>query len=155
MSHTTPVTSTHRPILKYTLLDPRDTAPDYGSEGAIGLDLRVAGGSDVLHVMPGLVTTVPTGLRVEIPAGFYGRIAPRSGLAAKHGVDVLAGVIDSDYRGEIKVLLTSFYLPVSFHPGEKIAQLILERAERPELQYVDALGESARGAAGFGSTGTR
>lgn len=147
---------TNRPILKCMLLNPsHDAAPSYGSEDAIGLDLRLTESAGVIHVLPGIVTIAPTGLCVEIPEGFYGRIAPRSGLAAKSGIDVLAGVIDSDYRGEIKVILSSFYLPVSFAPGEKIAQLILERAERPELQYVTVLGESERGAAGFGSTGTR
>jgi dUTP pyrophosphatase len=138
----------------YTDTDPRNQCypPEFGSEAAIGLDLRA---NSRAVVSSGEVTVVGTGIAIAIPPGYYGRIAPRSGLAVKFGADVLAGVIDSDYRGEIMVLLTA-HKPGSFEikQGDRIAQLILERAERPELQYVSHLGETARGAAGFGSTGT-
>jgi dUTP pyrophosphatase len=138
--------------LQYTLLSDSAKAPSYGSKGAIGLDLYAAEDG---YVSPGAVTCIDTGVAVAIPEGYYGRIAPRSGLAAKIGVDVLAGVIDPDYRGEIKVLLTAHLdkAVYKFGRGEKIAQLILERAERAELVYVDALGATERGSGGFGSTG--
>jgi dUTP pyrophosphatase len=95
-----------------------------------------------------------TGLAVAIPPGFYGRVAPRSGLAAKSGLDVLAGVIDSDYRGEIVCVLyntgdETIHLPA----GSKICQLIIEQIITPEATWVTDLDETARGAGGFGSTG--
>jgi dUTP pyrophosphatase len=98
--------------------------------------------------------TARTGLAVAIPPGFYGRIAPRSGLAAKNGLDVLAGVIDSDYRGELWCLLyntgdEAIHLPA----GSKICQLIVEQIITPEATWVSDLDETARGAGGFGSTG--
>lgn len=143
-------------ILKWTYTDADKTggfAPQFGSEAAIGLDLHANARAVVRR---GEITMIGTGVAVEIPPGYYGRIAPRSGLAARHGADVLAGVIDSDYRGELIVLLTC-HLPGEFEvkAGDRIAQLILERAERPELQYVSSLGETTRGTAGFGSTGTK
>ena len=96
----------------------------------------------------------PTGLAVAIPAGFYGRVAPRSGLAVKKGLDVLAGVIDSDYRGEICVVLyntgdETIHLPA----GSKICQLIIEQIITPEGAWAMDLDETVRGAGGFGSTG--
>jgi len=146
------------PTLKWTYTDPdkvekgllTDFEPTFGSAGAIGLDLKAA---QTIKIEHGVVDAVPTHIAVEIPEGYYGRIAPRSGLAKNYGVDVLAGVIDSDYRGEIFVLLTSHEKAVRIERGQKIAQLILERADRPILQYVDALGETGRGSGGFGSTG--
>jgi dUTP pyrophosphatase len=91
---------------------------------------------------------------VAIPHGFYGRVAPRSGLAVKHGLDVLAGVIDSDYRGELCCVLyntgdAAFELPA----GSKICQLIIEKIITPKATWVADLDETARGAGGFGSTG--
>ena len=95
-----------------------------------------------------------TDLSIATPAGTYGRIAPRSGLAAKHFIDTGAGVIDADYRGEVKVLLFNhsekdFEIKV----GDRIAQLVLERIYTPEVMEVENLEESVRGAGGFGSTG--
>lgn len=103
---------------------------------------------------PGERKLVPTGLIVEIPPGWYGRVAPRSGLAANHGVDVLAGVIDSDYRAEVRVLMINFGdAPVSFSAGARIAQLIIERAALCDYVWADELSETERGDGGFGSTG--
>uniref|UniRef100_A0A183BST3 Deoxyuridine 5'-triphosphate nucleotidohydrolase n=1 Tax=Globodera pallida TaxID=36090 RepID=A0A183BST3_GLOPA len=97
---------------------------------------------------------VSTGLRVAIPSGHYGRVAPRSGLAVKHSIDVGAGVIDTDYRGELKVLLFNFgETDFQVNEGDRIAQLICERCTRPELTEVGTLEMTARGANGFGSTG--
>ncbi|MGH9755830.1 MAG: dUTP diphosphatase, partial [Blastocatellia bacterium] len=103
---------------------------------------------------PGERRLVPTGLAVEIPPGWYGRVAPRSGLAANHGVDMLAGVIDCDYRSEVKALIINLSdAPVSFDAGDRIAQLIIERAAVCDYVWADELSETERGDGGFGSTG--
>jgi dUTP pyrophosphatase len=95
-----------------------------------------------------------TGLAVAIPQGFYGRIAPRSGLASKNGLDVLAGVIDSDYRGEVCCLLyNTSGEAIELPAGSKICQLIIEQIITPEPEWASELEETARGAGGFGSTG--
>jgi len=97
---------------------------------------------------------VSTGIAVKIPEGYYGRVAPRSGLAVKNNIDIGAGVIDSDYRGEVKVLLFNFgSQPFEFKTGDRIAQLILEKITTPEPEEVDDLDSTDRGAGGFGSTG--
>ena len=98
--------------------------------------------------------TVRTGLAVAIPPGFYGRVAPRSGLAAKEGLDVLAGVIDSDYRGEICcVLYNTGDHVIELPAGTKICQLIVEQIITPEAAWANDLDTTSRGAGGFGSTG--
>ena len=98
---------------------------------------------------------VKTGIKLSIPAGFYGRIAPRSGLAVKNGVDVLAGVIDSGYNGEIGVVLinTDKFESVSLPKSSRIAQLIFEKCEDMNFETVLSLDVSERDAGGFGSTG--
>lgn len=98
---------------------------------------------------------VPTGIAMAIPEGHVGLIWPRSGLAVKHGIDVLAGVVDSGYHGEIKVLLqnTDPDLVHKIHKGDRIAQILIQPIVTPELVEVDDLGETGRGADGFGSTG--
>ena len=114
---------------------------------------------------------ISTGINIEIPEGFYGRIAPRSGLACKKGIDVMAGVIDSGYRGEIKVLLINFNFegynlkPNAFEamfgsankldvrPGDRIAQLIIEKCHEAAWKPTSSLEESRRGERGFGSSG--
>lgn len=100
---------------------------------------------------------ISTGVAIEIPEGFYGRIAPRSGLAAKYGIDVLAGVCDSSYRGEIKVVLinTDKDKPFEITYGDKIAQLIIEQHFNFEFTQVEELSDSSRGANGFGSSGNK
>jgi dUTP pyrophosphatase len=97
---------------------------------------------------------VDTGIAIAVPEGTYGRVAPRSGLASKHFIDTGAGVIDADYRGEVKVLLFN-HSEVDFpvKEGDRIAQLVLERIYTPEVTVVEELEESVRGAGGFGSTG--
>lgn len=142
--------------LKVKKLHPDAILPTRGSERAIGLDLY-ANEDFTLNgtyneICPWV--TVPTGIAVEIPRGYYGRIAPRSGLAANHGVTVLAGVIDSDYRGEVSVCLASHCATrIHFDKGDRIAQLILERADIFDVEEVAELGESERGSGGFGSSG--
>ena len=95
-----------------------------------------------------------TGLAVAIPVGFYGRVAPRSGLAVKNGLDVLAGVIDSDYRGELCcALLNTGDEPLTLPAGSRLCQLIIEQIITPTPAWAEELDETARGAGGFGSTG--
>ena len=125
--------------------------PARGSALAAGLDVCC---TEDLEIAPGQRVMARTGLAVAIPPGFYGRVAPRSGLAAKKGLDVLAGVIDSDYRGEIVcVLYNTGHEPIKLPAGSKICQLIIEQIITPEAAWATELDETVRGAGGFGSTG--
>jgi dUTP pyrophosphatase len=124
--------------------------PSYGSAAAAGADLCA---SAAVRLEPGARAAVPTGLHLEIPPGHVGLVWPRSGLALKHGIDTLAGVIDSDYRGEVRVVLVNHGTEVvEIHAGDRVAQLLVQRVEHVEF-VAGELGESARGGAGFGSTG--
>jgi dUTP pyrophosphatase len=142
--------------LLVTRLTDNAILPQRSTPGAAGLDLHSADGYVVL---PGHRVVVSTGISIKLPVGTYGRIAPRSGLAVKHGLDTLAGVIDPDYTGELKVVLVNTDMRVPFYikPGYRIAQLILEcyvPAMVTEVQAPLEEGEiSQRGDAGFGSTG--
>ena len=101
---------------------------------------------------------VPTGLYIELPAGFEAQIRPRSGLAIKHGISLVntPGTIDADYRGEIKVILVNLSNePFTLNPGERIAQMVVARHEKVQWDEVEVLEESARGEGGFGSTGRK
>ncbi|KWU47588.1 dUTP diphosphatase [Rhodotorula sp. JG-1b] len=125
--------------------------PTRGSALAAGYDLYSAEDKTVLAQGKALIST---GLAIAVPEGTYGRVAPRSGLASKYMIDTGAGVIDADYRGEVKVLL--FNLSQSdfeVKQGDRVAQLILERIVTPDVQEVESLAETGRGAGGFGSTG--
>lgn len=127
--------------------------PSYATLSSSGLDLR---SSEDVSIAPGKWVLVPTGLAVEIPDGFEGQVRPRSGLAAKHGITCLntPGTIDSDYRGELKVILINLGTEVvEFSRGDRIAQLIISRYERVDVVSATELEESARGAGGFGHTG--
>jgi len=125
--------------------------PDYASIGAAGADLRSA---EAAVLAPGARLAVGTGLSLELPAGHVGLVWPRSGLAVRHGVDTLAGVIDSDYRGELRVVLVNHgQEPFEVRPGDRIAQLLVQRVERARFEPVEDLAETRRGTGGFGSTG--
>ena len=130
--------------------------PAYQTAGAAGLDLRASLAVDaVLRLEPGARALVPTGLRLAIPSGFEGQVRPRSGLAMKHGVTVLnaPGTIDSDYRGELQVLLVNLgEAAFEIRRGERIAQLVLAPVARAVL-VPDDLDATARGQGGFGHTG--
>lgn len=142
-------------VVKFTLLAGAK-APVYSSAGAAGLDLfaRLNTPDAVLAVRPMMRVLVSTGVSMEIPSGYYGRIAPRSGLAVSKGLDIMAGVIDNDYRGEVKILVINLgQEAIVIHDGDKIAQMIFERSEQLVLTPKNALAPSARGAGGFGSTG--
>src|SRR6185503_11327158 len=138
-------------VIRFKQLDPRAVLPRRGSVLAAGLDICSI---EDAELGPKQRAMVRTGLAVAIPPGFYGRVAPRSGLAAKQGLDVLAGVIDSDYRGEIRcVLYNTGDQTISLPAGSKICQLIIEQIITPEAEWATDLDETARGAGGFGSTG--
>ncbi|HZI61739.1 MAG TPA: dUTP diphosphatase [Pyrinomonadaceae bacterium] len=138
-------------VLRFKQLDSRAVLPRRGSALAAGLDICSI---EDVELQPKQRATVRTGLAVAIPPGFYGRVAPRSGLAAKNGLDVLAGVIDSDYRGEICcVLYNTGDESITLPAGGKICQLVVEQIITPEAAWVNDLDETARGAGGFGSTG--
>lgn len=129
--------------------------PNYQTQLAAGMDVT-ADMQEGVVIKPLGRAMIPTGLFVEIPAGYEIQVRPRSGLAAKHGVTVLnsPGTIDADYRGEIKVILVNLSdEPFEVKPGERIAQLVLAAHGRIEWEAVGELSDTERGAGGFGSTG--
>jgi dUTP pyrophosphatase len=132
--------------------------PSYETAGAAGMDLRAAVPEDrPLILLPGRRVLVPTGLVFEIPEGFEGQVRPRSGLALKHGVTCLntPGTIDSDYRGELKVLLVNLGdEDFEITRGMRIAQLVVAAVARAGLAERSSAGATGRGSGGFGSTGT-
>lgn len=129
--------------------------PAYATEGSSGMDVRASEG---VLLKSGAFCAVPTGLFPEIPSGYEIQVRPRSGLAFKHGVTVLnaPGTIDSDYRGEIKVILIN-HGPEDFRiePGERIAQLVFARVAIAELERVEEIADTERSSGGFGSTGRK
>ena len=138
-------------FLYFKQLDERAILPTRGSSSSAGLDICSI---EDVNLGPHERALARTGLSVAIPEGFYGRVAPRSGLAVKQGLDVLAGVIDSDYRGELLcALYNTSASPISIPAGSKICQLIIEMIATPTAAWSDELSETARGAGGFGSTG--
>lgn len=131
--------------------------PAYQTADAAGFDLVAALADEApIELAPMARAMVPTGLVMEIPRGYEGQVRPRSGLAAKHGVTVLntPGTIDADYRGEVKVILINLGAePFVIRRGERIAQFVAAPVTRARLVEVTEVGETARGAGGFGSTG--
>jgi dUTP pyrophosphatase len=146
-----------RPALEMDVcrLDPELPLPAYAKPGDAGLDLLAS--QDVVLAPGGGRALVPTGLAIAIPEGYAGFVQPRSGLAAKHGVTCLntPGLIDSGYRGELKVLLvnTDPTEPFEIRRGERIAQLVVQAVEHVRWREVDELDDSERGEGGFGHTG--
>jgi len=137
--------------LKFQRLDPRAVLPTRGSPAAAGLDLYCL---EAVILAPGQRALARTGLSVAIPEGFYGRVAPRSGLATRNGLDVMAGVIDADYRGELACLLYNAGSElIELPPLSKICQLIIEKIITPKAAWADQLSDTERGSRGFGSTG--
>ncbi|XP_057225877.1 deoxyuridine 5'-triphosphate nucleotidohydrolase, mitochondrial isoform X1 [Malurus melanocephalus] len=137
--------------LRFTKLSENAFAPSRGSARAAGYDLYSA--YDCV-IPPMEKAVVKTDIQIALPSGCYGRVAPRSGLAAKHFIDVGAGVIDEDYRGNVGVVLFNFGKETfEVKKGDRIAQLICERIYYPELEEVEALDDTERGDGGFGSTG--
>ena len=154
--------------IRYSQLKPEAHQPFRANESDAGYDLF---STEYVVIEPFQRKLISTGINVAIPQGFYGRIAPRSGLACKKGVDVMAGVIDSGYRGEIKVLLINLNFEgynlapnaieamfgsankLEIKPGDRIAQLIIEKCHTIEWEAAETLQESQRGEHGFGSSG--
>lgn len=137
--------------LQFVKLSSRAVSPRRYSEGAAGLDLSSA---QECIVPAGGNCLCDTDLQIALPPGCYGRIAPRSGLASKYGIDVGAGVIDRDYRGHIKVLLFNFgKQDYRVNIGDRIAQLICEKIVTPPVREVPLLNSTIRGDRGFGSSG--
>jgi len=131
--------------------------PRYMSEHASGLDICAAV-PEPLVLGPGARALVPAGFRMALPPGYEAQVRPRSGLAVKHGITVLntPGTIDSDYRGEVKVILANLGAePFTIHRGDRIAQMVIQPVVQADLKSVDELPDSARGHGGFGHTGTK
>jgi len=144
------------PLLKLVRVGQRGPPlelPSYQSGAAAGLDLRA---DEACALAPGERRLVPTGLALELPAGYEGQVRPRSGLALKHGIGMVnaPGTIDEDYRGEVGVILVNLgQEPFQLRRGERIAQLVVAPVTRVEVRLVEVLAETARGTGGFGSTG--
>ena len=137
-------------MIKTKRLTQTATIPTRGSEQAAGLDLY----ADVNFVVKaGTHAIIPTGVAVAIPDGYCGQVWPRSGVSVRYGVDVLAGVIDSDYTGEIKVVLQAGVHDFEISQGDRIAQLLIVPVSMLDCVEVDSLDDTERGACGFGSTG--
>ncbi|KAG6472555.1 hypothetical protein ZIOFF_070021 [Zingiber officinale] len=142
--------STTEPHILINKITPNAVTPSRQSEGSAGLDISA---SHAAVIEPYDRDLIHIGLRIEIPCGYYGRLASRSGLAWKTGIEVGAGVIDSDYRGDVQVLLFNrTNLPIYISPQQKVAQLILEKIAIPEVYEVPHLSHTERGNKGFGST---
>ena len=129
--------------------------PEYKTEGSAGMDLSSSSG-DTITIRPGQTALIPTNLIIELPSGYEGQVRPRSGLALKHSITVLntPGTIDSDYRGEVKVVLINHSdkdFEINF--GDRIAQLVIAQYTKIELNEVKELSDSERGEGGYGSTG--
>jgi dUTP pyrophosphatase len=131
--------------------------PNYSTEGSSGLDVRAAIENELI-IKKGEVELVPTNLKLEIPFGYEVQVRPRSGLASKHGIGVLnsPGTIDSDYRGEVKVIIFNFgKADFIIKRGDRIAQLVLSKVYKAVLEESKSLNNSNRSEGGFGHTGTK
>uniref|UniRef100_A0A3Q2SQU8 Deoxyuridine 5'-triphosphate nucleotidohydrolase n=1 Tax=Fundulus heteroclitus TaxID=8078 RepID=A0A3Q2SQU8_FUNHE len=138
-------------VLRFSKLSEHATTPTRGSAKAAGYDLYSAYD---YSIMPMDKAIVKTDIQIAVPHGCYGRVAPRSGLAAKHFIDVGAGVVDEDYRGNVGVVLFNFGKETfEVKKGDRVAQLVCEKICYPDLVEEETLDETDRGAGGFGSTG--
>jgi dUTP pyrophosphatase len=129
--------------------------PAYETEGSVGLDLRAAVNGEVV-LQPGEIRFVPTGVAISLPRGFEAQIRPRSGIALKHGVGMVnaPGTIDSDYRGEIGLILINWGTrPFEIRRGDRVAQMVVGRAWKAAMVEVDDLDATSRGEGGFGHSG--
>ncbi|MFO7845860.1 MAG: dUTP diphosphatase [Balneolaceae bacterium] len=147
-----------KPICKFKKLSQAADLPlpEYESGAASGVDLRAAVGNEAHTLKPGERALVPTGLTMEMPDGYEAQIRPRSGLAYKHGITMLntPGTIDSDYRGELKVLVINHGdAPFVIRHGDRIAQMVFAPVSQMDIRSSDRLNETERNTGGFGSTG--
>ena len=144
-----------QPVLRVKKKDPRIDLPAYESPGAAGMDLKAFLDTEVT-ILPKDRIKIPTGLFLEIPSGYEAQVRPRSGLAARQGITVLnsPGTIDSDYRGELEVILINLGSEsVTIKNGDRIAQLIISPVVRAAVTEAEYLSQTERGTGGFGSTG--
>lgn len=144
------------PRVQVKKLRPDAVVPKYMTEHAAGLDLCAAIDAPIV-IAPGARAAISTGLAIALPAGYEGQVRPRSGLAKNHGVTVVnsPGTVDADYRGPVTILLINHGPePVTIAPADRIAQLVIAPVVQAELVETDELDATARGAGGFGSTGT-
>jgi len=142
------------PVKLQVVLAETATLPKYQTSGSAGMDLCC---SETFSIAPMERKLVPTGIKVAIPEGYEAQIRPRSGLAIRHGISMVntPGTIDSDYRGEISLILINFGdSVVQFKQGDRIGQMVLCPVARAELHVVEVLDQTERGAGGFGSTGS-
>ena len=138
-------------VLKVKILNDTASVPSRGSKSSAGMDLSC---DKPFTLQPNERRLISTGLAVTLPSGTWGEIKPRSGLAVNYGIDVMAGVIDQDYIGEIKVLLVNTgNRPLKCQAGERIAQMVIQPYAAPNIMVVPKLVETHRGKGGFGSTG--
>lgn len=137
--------------LKVKKVDPEAKLPAYAQPFDAGMDLFAL---EETTILPGQHLQVKTGVAVEIPQGYAGLIWDKSGIAQKHGLKTLGGVVDAGYRGEIRVGVANLsQAPYTFEKGHKIAQMLIQKVENPEIVEVNELSETVRGEGGFGSTG--
>lgn len=140
----------------FVTLDDEELLPKYATEESAGADVKANVDQDIV-IQPGESTLIPTGIKTEIPAGYEIQVRPRSGLALKHGITVLntPGTIDSDYRGEIGVILINHSkVPFTVTRYMRIAQLVFAKVAKADFKMAEALELSARGEGGFGHSGT-
>lgn len=133
----------------------KNALPNYATIGSAGMDLR-ANTNETITLQPLERKVIPTGLYLELPVGYEAQIRPRSGLALKKGLSIpnAPGTIDSDYRGEVGVILINLSsAPIQIEPSERVAQMVIAKYETIEWEEVTALAESERGTGGYGSTG--
>lgn len=144
--------------MKINIINKSDHAlPNYETHASAGMDLRANIQSDIV-LTPLQRAIIPTGLYIELPAGYEAQVRPRSGLAAKHGLTVLnsPGTIDADYRGEIGVILVNLSnKAITITNGERVAQMVIAKHERADWNEVETLSQTSRGDGGFGSTGRK
>ncbi|MDO4396452.1 MAG: dUTP diphosphatase [Clostridia bacterium] len=141
--------------MKVKIVSKSGVLPEYKTEGSAGLDIS-AFIEEPVYLKPGERRLIPTGLFMELPPGYEAQVRGRSGLALKHGIGLVNGIgtIDADYRGEIGVILINWgQEEFVINNGDRIAQIVINRYEQAELSMVESLGETERGAGGFGHTG--
>jgi dUTP pyrophosphatase len=148
------------PVIKFRRLNPEKDAdiplPCYMTAGAAGMDIHVAV-EEPVTLSPGAVALLPTGFSMALPRGYEAQIRPRSGLAVKYGIGLInsPGTVDADYRGEVKIAVINWGTrDFRVHRGDRLAQMVINRVCRAEIELVDGLDETPRNCGGFGHTGT-
>lgn len=138
-------------IIKLKKLNPEAKLPTYAHPGDAGMDFFAL---EETEIKPGEVARVKTGIALELPVGYVGLVWDKSGLASNHGLKTMAGVLDAGYRGELQIVITNLSGETyTIKKHDKVAQMLIQAVEAPELIEVDELSDSSRGEGGFGSTG--